>query len=282
MPGNSGCALRPPVTFPSYTDTVALNWSYCLLDAQGDVIDEESADSVQSTASIGKVFLLCEAAERIADGRLAAGQMVMRDPLLTVSDSGLWQHLDQESLTLSDVCVLIAAVSDNWATNVLLDVVGLTAVEERARALGCIDSGLHDRVRDERTAEHPPALSSGTARELAEVARRIHLAAAGAPQSGISASAAALVERWLLTGVDLSMVAAPFRLDPLAHGDGRLRLWSKTGTDTCVRGDMGVAWNAAEAVSYAALATWEPGDDVRDLTFERMHALGSRLAARMW
>jgi beta-lactamase class A len=253
-----------------------------LLDAHGDVIDEESADSVQPTASIGKVFLLCETAERIADGRLSSGEIVVRDPLLAVSDSGLWQHLAQESLPLSDVCVLIAAVSDNWATNVLLDRVGLAAVEARARALGCVDSGLHDRVRGVRTPDDPATLSTGTARELAEVARRIHVAAAGAGEGGISASAAALVERWLLTGVDLSMVAAPFRLDPLAHVDGRLLLWSKTGTDTCIRADMGVVSNPRGAIAYAAIATWEPDDDVRDIPFERMHDLGARLAARMW
>jgi len=257
-------------------------WSFCLMDADGAVIEEEAADSVHPTASIGKVFLLCEIAERMVDGRLDPQQIVLRDPLLAVSDSGLWQHLAQDSLPLVDACVLVAAVSDNWATNVLLDLVGLEPVTQRARALGCAKSSLHDRVRDTRTADDPATLSKGTARELADVARRIHLAAAGEPQTGISPAAAALVEGWLLTGVDLSMVAAPFRLDPLAHGAGTVRLWSKTGTDTCIRADMGVAWNATEAISYAAIATWEPGDDVRDVPFERMHALGSRLAARMW
>jgi beta-lactamase class A len=252
------------------------------MDADGAVIEEEAADSVHPTASIGKVFLLCEIAERMVDGRLDPQQIVLRDPLLAVSDSGLWQHFAQDELPLADACVLVASVSDNWATNVVLDLVGLTAVEERARALGCIDSGLHDRVRDVRTPHDPTTLSTGTARELADVARRIHLAAAGEPQTGISVDAAARVERWLLTGVDLSMVAAPFRLDPLAHGGGNLRLWSKTGSDTGVRADMGVAWSTTEAISYAAIATWKPGDDVGDVPFERMHALGSRLAARMW
>jgi beta-lactamase class A len=252
------------------------------MDAAGAVIDEDAAEHVHPTASIGKVFLLCEVAERIVDGRLDAGQMVLRDPRLAVADSGLWQHLAQDSLPLGDACVLIAAVSDNWATNVVLDLVGLTGAGERARALGCVESCLNDRVRDARTAVDPATLSTGTARELADVARRIHLAAAGEPQAGISPAAAALVERWLLAGVDLSMVAAPFRLDPLAHGQGGVRLWSKTGTDTCIRADMGVAWNTTEAISYAAIATWEPDDDVRDLPFERMHALGSNLAARMW
>jgi beta-lactamase class A len=261
---------------------MALTWSYCVLGPAGDVVEQSDAHLAQPTASIGKVFLLCEAAERIAAGTLDPRQIVTRAPQSAVADSGLWQHLAQDRLPLADVCVLVGAVSDNWATNALIDIVGLAAVAERARLLGCTASALHDRVRNERTDGHPPQLSTGTARELADVARRIHLAAAGTTQAGVSPSAAALVERWLLTGVDLSMVAAPFGLDPLAHGDGRLLLWSKTGTDTCIRADMGVAWNARDAISYAAIATWQPEDDVGDLPFERMHALGSRLAARMW
>lgn len=261
---------------------MTLTWSFCVLDADGRVVDEQSSDTVQPTASVGKVFLLCEVAERIVDGRLDPHARVYRDPRLAVADSGLWQHLAQDSLPLVDACVLVAAVSDNWATNVLLECVGLDAVAARAEALGCVHSGLHDRVRGVRTPDDPPTLSSGTARELAEVARRIHMAAGGGEVRGISPNAARLVEGWLLAGVDLSMVAAPFRLDPLAHADGSVRLWSKTGTDTCIRADMGVAWNQSDALSYAAIATWQTGDEVADLPFERMHALGRTLASRMW
>lgn len=259
-----------------------LTWSYCLLDGHGSVIDGEAVDALHPTASIGKVFLLCEVAERIADGRLDATRMVRRDPRVAVADSGLWQHLAQEELSLADVCLLVGAVSDNWATNTLLGIVDLEATEARARALGCDVSRLHDRVRDSRTESHPPMLSSGTARELAEVARRIHVAAEGVPTPGISLDAARLVRDWLLVGVDLSMVAAPFRLDPLAHTEDSVLLWSKTGTDLHIRADMGVTWRDGDAVAYAALATWDPGDDVGDEPFTRMHALGSTLASRMW
>lgn len=246
------------------------------------MIEEEAADTVQSTASVGKVFLLCEAAERIVDGRLDPASPIRRDPSVRVADSGLWHHLAQEELPLADVCVLVGAVSDNWATNALVQIVGLDAVAARASLLDCARSGLHDRVRDERSDSDPPILSSGTARELAEVARRIHAAAEGVPTPGISGDAARLVQGWLLTGVDLSLVAAPLRMDPLAHTEGRVRLWSKTGSDDGVRADMGVAWSRDDAAAYAALATWEPGDDIGDEPFERMHAVGRALAARMW
>ena len=261
---------------------MALTWSFCVLDAEGHVIDEEASDTVQRTASVGKVFLLCEVAERIAGGGLDPLQRIVRDPRLAVADSGLWQHLAEDALPLVDACVLVGAVSDNWATNVLLESVGLESVAARAEALGCAHSGLHDRVRDVRTAEDPPTLSSGTAGELAEVARRIHVAASGGQVAGLSAEAARLVEGWLLTGVDLSMVAAPLRLDPLAHADGGVRLWSKTGTDARIRADVGAVWSESDSLFYAAIATWERDDNAIDAAFEHMRAVGRTLAARVW
>ena len=294
--GSPWCGLERPRGGGrcSYTALVTLTWSSCVLDAEGRVIEEIEADRVQSTASIGKIFLLCEVAERLVDGRLDPDAPIRRDPGVAVADSGLWQHLRQSELPVADACLLVAAVSDNWATNVLLDLIGLESVGARAEALGCRHSGLHDRVRDLRTADDPPSLSTGTARELAEVARRIHVAASGGEDGGISGHAARLVENWLLTGVDLSMVAAPFHLDPLAHADepdrggcadppGRpVRLWSKTGTDVRVRADSGVVWTEADMVSFTAIATWDADDDGRHDAMNRMHAFGASLASRVW
>jgi Ser/Thr protein kinase RdoA (MazF antagonist) len=45
---------------------------------------------------------------------------------------------------------------------------------------------------------------------------------------------------------------------------------------------MGVAWSSSDAVAYAAIVTWVPGEETLDAPFERMHALGERLASRMW
>ena len=245
----------------------------CLMDLEGAVVLAENADQELPTASVGKVFLLCEAAERIADGRLDPRIMVERDHTLRVADSGLWQHLAQSSLPLVDICLLIASVSDNWATNVLLEKVGLTAVAARAAALGCHHSGLHDRVRDHRGPQDPPALSTGTARELAEVARRIHLAAEGMSGLGMTPDGARLVESWLSTGVDLSLVAAPLPLDPLAHTDGWPRLWNKTGWDPGVRAEMGMAWTAGAAIAYAALTRVDGSREDEAVAF--LHHTGS-------
>ena len=260
---------------------MTLDWSYCVLDVHGDVVDERDADRVHATASVGKLFLLCEAAELISAGALDPNRAVRRSPDMRVADSGLWQHLRQEELPLADVCQLIGAVSDNWATNTLLELVGLDAVESRASALGCTHSTLHDYVRDKRLSVHPPTLSSGTARELAEVARRIHVAASGGHVAGITTPAAAQVRQWLLAGVDLSLVGAPFHLDPLAHMSGTVQLWSKTGFATRGRADVGVGWCGERVRAYAALATWPAGGGSDESPVELMNALGGSLAAAL-
>ena len=249
----------------------------CALSLDGAVLFADDADTVLPTASVGKVFLLCEAAERIEDGRLDPNASVARDAAPAVADSGLWQHLTQESLPLVDACVLVAAVSDNQATNVLLEVLGLAAVAERARLLGCEHSRLHDRVRDHRGPQDPAALSSGTARELAEVARRIHLAAGGSDGLGITPAAARLVERWLLTGVDLTLVAAALQLDPLAHLEGPILMWNKTGWDTGVRAEMGAAWGSDTGIAYAALTRWSGDRAGEDPAFAFLHDTGERV-----
>jgi beta-lactamase class A len=247
----------------------------CVLDSDGRVVRAVDADTTYTTASLGKIFLLCEAAQQIADGRIDPAVTLARNSAPCAGGSGLWQHLDQEQLSVADVCTLIGSVSDNLATNVLLERVGLAAVTARAQALGCQRSLLHDSVRDVRRRGDPPRLSSGTAYELAEVARRIHVAATGAAGDGITPAAATLVEKWLLTGTDLSLVAAPFRLDPLEHvASEPWILWNKTGSDADVRADMGVVSRGERFIAYAAIATWDSGDPLTEEPFDLMHELG--------
>jgi len=258
---------------------MGMTTSWCVLDGDGAVVEEQRADESLPTASVGKVFLLCEIAERIARGDFDPLMPIERRADVAVADSGLWQHLAQERLPLVDACVLVAAVSDNWATNALLDVVGLEAVADRAVSLGCASSRLHDRVRDSRGPGDPPTLSTGTARELAGVALRVHRAALAHDDQGLSPDAARRVQDWLRIGVDLSLVADAFGLDPLAHVDGSLLLWNKTGWDARVRADMGVASVRGASLAYSAIVAWEPGDAVGREARVTLRDLGMRISA---
>ncbi len=269
---------------PTFTQP-GVSWSVRVQGVRtGRILLDHAPDEVLPTASIGKVLLLLTVAEHLADGRLAASQTVKRSAVEPVADSGLWQHLTVEELPVADVARLVAAVSDNLATNVLIDLVGLDNVAETATGLGLTHTALLDIVRDDRTSQHPPALSTGNAAEVVRLCRDIELGRA------LSPAASQQVRTWLRVNTDLSMTASAFGLDPLAHVDPEraLQLWNKTGTNIGVRCDVGVLSDAGrddtEAVAYAVLAHWRPdeeADPVRDDVLATMREVGALVRAAL-
>lgn len=225
-------------------------WGVCV--REGDrVLLAHREHELHRTASIGKLLLLLQVGQALEDGRLRRDEPLDRREVEPVADSGLWQHLDVDVLPLHDVALLVASVSDNLATNVLLHRVGLPARRGRL--------ALHDLVRDRRGPEHPPTLSTGTAADLAL----------------LMADLPAVVREWLRTGTDLSMVAAAFGLDPLAHVEEGLL--NKTGTDSTVRADVGVVGG----IAYAVLVEWDPGQDLRDEALAGMRRIGELIRGRL-
>jgi beta-lactamase class A len=268
--------VRLSPAFPP--ETPGVTWGVCVIDVpSGDVVLEHRAGATLSTASIGKLLLLMEAARQIDDGVIRPDELVARTDADTVGDSGLWQHLTEPALSVADLAVLVASVSDNLATNVLLRRVGIEAVTATTARLGLHATALHDRVRDVRGATDPPVLSTGSAAELAGLLRAMCLGHA------VSASASSRVLGWLATGVDLSMVGAAFGLDPLAHTgpDRGITLRNKTGTDLGVRADVGLAGGSSTELAYAVLANWPADEDHRDGVLAAMRDLGARLRDRL-
>ncbi|MVA75350.1 serine hydrolase [Auraticoccus sp. F435] len=251
-------------------------WSVCLRDAAtSTVLAARDPGRVLRTASVGKVFLLAEVARQVETGELDPAERLAREPEEWVADSGLWYLLDEPALGVLDLCRLVGAFSDNLATNVLLRRVGVPAVTATTRALGCRDSALLDRVRDDRGPQHPPTLSRGSAAELSEVMARLHR------DELVSAPVSARVRRWLAANADLSMTASAFGLDPLAHADPDrgTTLVNKTGTISTVRADVGLVQGPAGALGYAVLAEWAEGTDARDDVLAGMRAVGEVLRA---
>lgn len=270
-----GCVLSSLVDDPA----VGLRWSACVREAaSGVVLDSFEPGRVLPTASVAKVLLLIELARRFETGDLDRRARVPRGSD-RVADSGLWQVMDASSLTASDAARLVGAVSDNQATNALIDLVGLDAVGATAHALGLHDCALLDRVRDVRGPGHPAMLSRGSAAELSALAARLHRGEVIGPR--VSAD----VTDWLALGADLSMVSGAFGLDPLAHRDADrgIRLWNKTGTDAGVRADVGVVDADGRAVAFAVIAQWsdEASPGTRDAVLAAMRAAGDRLRTRL-
>ncbi len=243
-------------------------WSISLRRGDGrESLAEYCAHDLVRTASVAKIFVLMELASRLSDGVIDADQLLDRRRVDAVSDSGLWHAMRTDSLPVADVALLIGAVSDNWATNVALDLCGLETVQALARTVAPGGSMLNDYVRTTRPAGVPPTVSVGCAHDWVDIMQRLY--AERSP-----------VLDWLAHNTDLSMVAGAFDLDPLAHDvdDLGLRLWHKTGTDDGVRADVGVVASANAVVSYAVLCNW-PDDDAatRRAVLQAMRAIGDAI-----
>lgn len=226
-------------------------WSVLAVEiGSGEVIVEASPDLLLPTASVAKLFLLHHLAELLDEDPSLAHLMLRKDVVAPVADSGLWQHLDASTLAVADCARLVGAVSDNLATNVLLDHVGLDAIQAVARRLAPGGSMLNDSVRDVRTPADPPVLSVGCATDWAAYFRTPH----------------PTVLSWLAPSADLSMVSSAFGLDPLAHSQpsptdlaDELQVWSKTGTDDGVRAEVGLLDVGGRRAAYAVICRFDGG-----------------------
>ncbi|MBA3416779.1 MAG: serine hydrolase [Chloroflexia bacterium] len=108
-------------------------------------------------ASTVKVPILIEAYRQSERGALSLeDRHVLRDEDL-VPGSGVLGHLHPGlDLTLADIVFLMIAVSDNTATNLVLDRVGLDAVNATMQALGMRDSLLGRRMLGRLPREGEP------------------------------------------------------------------------------------------------------------------------------
>ena len=254
---------------------VSSGFSFTVNDLGSDeVLTSFNGDVVRPIASVGKLLLLIEVAEELDTDPTLGQRELSRASVEPVGDSGLWQHLHSDVLPLMDVAMLVGTVSDNLATNVLLEVVTLSAVKARTISIGLERTRLNDIVRDRRAEDQPPLLASGTTNELARLISHL-----GQDDHRPNAQ----VLEWIASGMDLSMVGSAFGLDPLSHGvdaDRGMRIWSKTGTDTGVRADVGIVSRDEYRLGYAAVATWRQAsvdDRERDQALGLMNCLGQDL-----
>ncbi|MGV1010079.1 MAG: serine hydrolase [Dermatophilaceae bacterium] len=251
-------------------------WSVLVRDlrAKTDVFGV-TPGRVLPTSSVAKIFLLVEVAFRLHSGALSPDDVLHRSVSPAVADSGLWQHLSVESLTVADAATLIASVSDNLATNVLLARVGLHAVQDRSQRLGARRTALLDIVRDQRGPRDPVTLSVGSAREWVDILEGIW---AG---HDMSPGVRRQLLRWLSLNTDTSMVAEPLGVDPLSHpgADHGVRLWNKTGSASGTRADVGIVGGRTD-LCYAVIARWDETSDptARHVVRADLHRIGETVA----
>jgi beta-lactamase class A len=135
----------------------------------GMTLDVRPGEPFPQASSI-KLAVLYELYRQAEEGRVDLGELT-RPPLPRVRGGGVLQELgSQVSLTWRDVAVLMMGWSDNAATNVLIDRVGMDAVNRRLDSLGLRATRLRRKMMDLEAARRGDENVSTPAemRQLAE------------------------------------------------------------------------------------------------------------------
>ena len=142
-----------------------------VMDAEGRVLYEHDADGAFPAASVIKVPLLMAVYAEAAAGRLSL------DERLPVGEHkpgtgvlGLIRGVTE--LTVRDHATLMTIVSDNTATNRIIERLGIERVAERMRGWGCVRTELRRSMFDFEAANR--GLDNvATAREMAGLLLRL-------------------------------------------------------------------------------------------------------------
>jgi beta-lactamase class A len=205
-----------------------------------------SADTPVQTASVIKLAILYEALQQVRSGKAHFDDKITLTKADQVPGSGVLLFFDAPlSLTLKDVLTMMIVMSDNSATNMVIDHLGLENIDRRIAKLGLKDTYLYKKVFIPAPAgmTMPPdqkkfGLGKTTAREMAAVMTKIVRCELAEPGSEARSDDAALCEVALkMLHVQFYRNAIPRYLDGMP-GVTSNSIANKTGSLDAVRNDV--------------------------------------------
>lgn len=137
------------------------------------------ADRAVQTASVIKLAILYEAIQQIRNGEAHFDDPIVMQQADQVPRSGVLLFFDTPmQLTLKDALTMMIAMSDNTATNLVMDRLGRDRINDRIAKLGLKNTYLYRKVF--RSVEGPVpddheqfGLGKSTPREMAALMRKI-------------------------------------------------------------------------------------------------------------
>jgi len=224
-----------------------------------------NADEIMPTASCIKLFILIELARRIHAQELQASDVIALTPADHVGGSGVLKFMAHDAhVSLEDAAMFMMALSDNTATNVLIDTLGLEAINATARDIGCAHTCLHNRVDFQAIGTDVRNFATSTASDFVKALERI------ATDQLFSPTASRFVLRILSTQQHLDLL--PRYLDYNQYAQDlslpqEITVANKTGFFPGFRGDVAIMRAASRTIVIAAFA-----EGLDDLTLQVEHA----------
>jgi beta-lactamase class A len=142
----------------------------------------ENADEAMPSASLIKFMIMLEVYQQAAEGKVKLSDMVTLHDKDKVSGSGIltYHFSDGATFPLRDAIRLMIAYSDNTATNLVLDRIGIASTNRRMAEWGFPESRVNAKsYLGSTTSVDPPrtkkyGLGSTTARETVQLLERLY------------------------------------------------------------------------------------------------------------
>jgi beta-lactamase class A len=117
------------------------------LEIEGLTIEFNSSLVYQS-ASLIKLPILIEALRQIEAGMLQKDRLVTIEESDKIGDTGVLQAMKVTQLPVQDLLSLMIIVSDNSATNIMIDLIGKSSINETISRIGMKNSILQRKMLD--------------------------------------------------------------------------------------------------------------------------------------
>lgn len=236
------------------------------------------ADDMLPTASVIKLVVLIEAFAQAAEGKLRLDERMEVRSSDIVLGSGVLRDLTPGlNPTIHDVAMLMVIVSDNTATNMLIDRVGgVDVINRRIRDSFGVDSViLHNRIDFEKIGDDVRRLAEATPRGLATLMAML--------VEGRVVSQSASEQMLHMLGRQLYLDQVPRYLNTNSFWkelglSGDFTVGSKTGFFPGTRADCGVVNTPAGPIAYTAMAH---GSSDTSMGFEAEPAVVNGLLGRL-
>ena len=220
------------------------------------------ADRAVRTASTIKLPIACAVAQQVAVGKARWDERLTLREATRVSGSGVLSEFgDGETVSLRDAVRLMIVVSDNTATNLVLDRIGADAVNDYLDTLGLVRTRSMRKIRGDGTQLKAATgwskagllpenqrfgIGSSTPREMV---RLLELLAAGkVVDPAASQDLLATLERQQYK-------------DGIGRRTGELRVASKSGSLDALRSDVGIVWAPQGRIAIAVTVDGMPTID---------------------
>jgi beta-lactamase class A len=185
-----------------------------------------NADQRFPTASTIKTAVMVETWQQIVDGQLSEGTTIAVRQRDKVGGSGVLRDLHEGlAPTVRDLLQLMIVVSDNTATNLLIERVGTARVNARLEGYGLHDTKLFRPTFRDGRPDVLPELEKEFGLGMTTPHDMAHLMALIAQGKAVNADASAAMLATLRRQQDRAMIP---RLLPASDG---LQVGNKTGTD---------------------------------------------------